>query len=176
MSNIDTEPRTKKFAEYFAKAHQGWTNIIQKYYPSEVIQDTAEHANYLQVAKSYPNPHEWTGLRGKTRSMVVERDSYEVDSQGKPTNCEFEYEVLYKWASYFVHVTVSCLESHFVEAGVTFQVYAGKELDRQFGDNALVNVVAYLTKTFIAGFRALRQDPPGDILNELHELLASYNE
>ena len=174
MSTTDPEAQAKKFAEYFAKAHEGWTKIIQKYYPATAIPNSQEHQTYLDTARSYPLPNEWTGLRGQVRVMAVEPDAFDVDSKGQPITFEFDYEVIYKWTSYFVHATVSSLESHCTEAGEFFRVHARKEFDEGRGDDALFHVVAYLHKITLSAFRALRQTPPEDILTELHDLLASY--
>jgi len=174
ISTTDTEERAKKFAEYFAKAHEGWMKIIQKYYPAAVIPGSKDHQRYLEVARTYPLANEWTGVRGQARMMALEPDTYEFDANGNPINCEFDYEALYKWTSYFVHATVSSLESHCVEAGGRFRIRARWQLDQGRGDDALFNVVAYLHKTFIYAFRGIRDDLPGDVLNELNSLLKSY--
>lgn len=174
MGNSETEIRTKRFAEYFAKAHEGWIKIIQKYYPATAVPNSAEHQTYLDIARSYPLANEWTGIRGQIRQMAIEPDAFEVDASRKPINFEFDYEVIYKWTSYFVHATVSCLESHCTEDGEIFRVHARKELDQNRGHDALFNVVAYLHKTIVAAYRAMRQDQPEEILTELHNLLTSY--
>jgi hypothetical protein len=75
-----------------------------------------------------------------------EPDVYEADIQRQATNCEFDYEAIYKSTSYFVHATVSCLESHCVEARETFRVRARMEIEQGPGENSLFNVVAYVTK------------------------------
>jgi len=42
------------------------------------------------------------------------------------------------------------------------------------GDDALVNVVAYLQETFIYAFRTMKHNAPEDILTELDNSLKSY--
>ena len=126
------------------------------------------------MARTFALANEWTGVRGQARMMAMEPVAYEVDGDGKPISCEFDYEVIYKWTSYFVHATVSCLEGHFVEAGETFRVYPRQEFEQGRADDALFNLVAYLHKTFVYAFRALKQEPPDELLAELHELLKSY--
>jgi hypothetical protein len=114
-----------------------------------------------------------SGEEHKTRSLAIEPDKYEFDAAGNGTTAEFDYEVLFKWTSHFVHSTVSALESHVVERGDTFKVRASWIPDRR-AENSLFNVLAFVSKTFICGFRALRQEQPEEILQELHRLMQSY--
>jgi uncharacterized protein DUF5677 len=174
LSTKETEERARRFAEYFAKAHEGWTKIIQKFSPAIAVPDTEDHRRYLEQARNYPLANEWTGLRGQGRAMAMEPDAYEFDATGQPRTCEYDYEVIYKWTSYFVHATVSCLESHCVEARDTFRIHARKELDAGRGDDALFNVVIYLRGAFIYAFRAMQDDAPEAILKELQDLATSY--
>lgn len=126
------------------------------------------------MAKGYKNAHQWTGMGDQTRQMAVEPDTYEFDAVGQGINCEFDYEVIYKWASFFVHSTVSALESHFMEPGEPFRIHGRSRLVRGRGEDALVNVLDYLSRIFIHASRAMRYDAPGDILNDVHEALQSF--
>ena len=173
ISNKDTEARAKKFAEFYAKDHEGWTKIIGKFYPTMAIPNSPFHEDSLTLARNYKSAHQWTGLGDQTRQIALEDDSYERTEAGKPLNCEFDYEALYKWTSFFVHGTVSSLEAHFVEARDVFRVRARIQLEQNLGTDALFNVLAFLTKSFISAFRALGYEPPENVLTEIRQLMLS---
>jgi uncharacterized protein DUF5677 len=173
ISNKDTQARAKRFAEFYAKDHEGWTKIIAKFYPTTAIRNSAFHEDSLEIARNYKNAHQWTGLGDQTRQMALEDDSYERSPSGTPANCEFDYEALYKWTSFYVHGTVSSLDAHFVEARDAFRVRARIQLEQNLGSDALFNVVAFLHKSFISAFRALGYEPPEDILAETHQQMLS---
>jgi hypothetical protein len=174
VGNKDTEGRARRFAEFYTKDHAAWTKIVQKYYPSATIRDSESHKYAMEKAKSYPNAHQWTGMGDQTRQMAVEEDSFECDAVGNPLTCEFDYEVIYKWTSFFVHSTVSALESHLSAAGEAFRIRAQNHLIQGRADDALFSVLAYLSKTFIHAFRAIRQEPPEHLLDEIGEMLKAY--
>jgi uncharacterized protein DUF5677 len=174
ISNSDTEARAKKFAQFYAKDHEGWTRIIQKFYPATAIEDTEFHRDALDMARNYKNAHQWTGMGDQTRQMALEPDTYEFDAAGRAINCEFDYEVIYKWASFFVHSTVSALESHLMGPGEPFRVRGRSRLVKGRGEDALLNVLGYLSRIFIHASRAMRQDPPEKILNDVHKALQSF--
>ncbi len=174
ISNADTEARAERYARFFAKNHEDWTKIIGKFYPASTIPNTPEHQDYLEVAKEYKVPNEWTGLRGQTKEMALEPDTYEFDSGGKPINCEFDYEVIFKWTSHYVHATISSLESHLTEADEVFRVRARIWLEANKADNALFNVLVYISKAFICAYRAMHDEQPEEILADLHRTLQSF--
>lgn len=171
IGNKDTEARAKQFAEFYAKDHEGWTKVIQKFYPAMTIPSGEFHEKSLEIAKEYKSAHQWTGLGDQTRQMALEDDSYEFRSPGNPLNCEFDYEVIYKWTSFFVHGTVSSLEPHLTEAAEAFRVRARIGLEQGRGESALFNVLAYLSKSFVCAFRAMRQEQPEEILTDMHRLM-----
>lgn len=171
ISNRDTEARAKQFAEFFAKDHEGWTKIIQKFYPAATISASEFHKDSLELAKKYRSAHQWTGLGDQTRQMAIEDSTYEFSESGKPLTCEFDYEAIYKWTSFFVHATVSCLDSHLTESRGTFRVRARPQLEYAHGQKALFNVLAYLSKSFVCAFRAMLYDQPDDILSDIRKLM-----
>ena len=173
ISNKNTEIRAQRFAEFFMKNHESWAVIIPKFYPQASIADTREHRLFLETAKKYKNPHDWSGEPLKTKSLALEPDTYEFDATGKGTTAEFDYEIMFKWTSHFVHSTVSALESHLVERGDTFKI-RGRWGMRRGRSHSPFNVLAFVSKTFICGFRALRQDQPEKILQQMHRLMQTY--
>jgi len=74
--------------------------------------------------------------------MALEPDTYEFDATGNPTKCEFDYEVLYKWTSHYVHATVTSLESHFTENREVFRIRARSHIELSKANSALFNVLA----------------------------------
>lgn len=171
ISNRDIEARAKRFAKFYAKGHEGWTKVIEKFYPAMAIPNSEFHKASLHMAKQYKSAHQWTGLGDQTRQMALEDDSYESSAAGLPLRCEFDYEVLYKWTSYYAHATVSSLEGHLSEAGEVFRVHARAGVERSCGPDALFNALAYLSKSFVRAFRAMRQEQPDDILDEMRKLM-----
>ena len=117
ISNKDTEARAQRFAEFYLKNHESWTQVVGKFYPRITPLNSEFHKMALEVAKNYKSPHEWSGEEQKTRSLAVEPDSYEFDESGNGTTAEFDYEVMFKWTSHYVHSTVSCLGRHLAERG-----------------------------------------------------------
>ena len=174
ISNNDTEERAKRFAEFYSKDHEGWTKIITKFYPATTITESEFHRDALEMARAYKSAHQWTGMGDQTRQMAMEPDTYECDANNQGFNCEYDYEVIYKWTSFFVHSTVSGLESHFMEFGEPFRVHARSKLETERGEEALVNVLVYLSRIFIHASRAQRDDAPQTILEEIQALLHSY--
>ena len=173
ISNKNTESRAQRFAEFFLKNHESWTIVIEKFYPHITPIDSEFHRTALEVAKNYKSPHEWSGEEQKTKSLAMEPDTYELDESGDGTTAEFDYEVMFKWTSHYVHSTVSCLGKHLAEVGDTFRVRAGTSptVDK---DKPLFHVLAYVSKTVICAFRALRQDQPDEILQEMHRRMQGY--
>jgi hypothetical protein len=147
--------------------------IIRKYYPHRQIPDTEERKQTLAIAKNYKSPHEWIGEREKTRSLAPEPDTYEFDANGNGIAAEFDYEVFFKLTSHFVHSTVCALDSHMGERYDVFRVRAAW-VPNKHAKFTLFNVLAMVSKTFICGFRAIRQDQPEEILAEMHNKMQSY--
>src|SRR5207244_5191746 len=106
--NQDSLVRSERFARFTFKEKEGWDRIMQKYYGRPAGSDARKREEILSAAKEYTNPHWWTDRPDHTKHMAMEEDTYEMDSAtGKPFRLEFDYEVLYKWTSYYVHPTAS---------------------------------------------------------------------
>ena len=106
--------------------------------------------------------------------MALEPDTYEFDSNGKPINCEFDYEAIYKWTSHYVHGTALSVESHLTEAEEPFRVRARSWVEHGKAASALFNVLAYISKTFVCAYRAMRDDQPDAILTEVHQTMKLF--
>lgn len=174
ITNRDCEERAQQFTYFFAKDREGWTAIIQKYYPSAQIKRREYPVQILEKAKEYKHPHKWTGLGDQTRQMAMEDDTHELDQSGKPFKCQFDYEVMYKWTSHYVHPTVVVLDTHITESIEPFTVHARKELKDELRPLALLNVVAYLNKILICAFRSLGTEFPLDLSNDFDAVMKSF--
>lgn len=166
IANKDTEGRAERFAMFFAKDQEGWQKVVPKYYPHIVAPDTPERREILAIAKNYRNPNDWSGEPEKTKSLAKEPDTYEFDSAGNGITGEFDYEIMFKYTSHFVHSTVCALEGHLTERGDTFKIRARWNPYRK-AHLALFNVLATTSKIFISGFLAMRHDQPDEILQEM---------
>lgn len=176
ISNKDTESRSERFAMFFMKNHESWTAILSKYFPSLVIPNSDTHRIYLETARKYKSPGDWSEMKDKTKGLAMEPDTYEFDATGTPITAEFDYEVFFKWTSHFVHSTVSSLESHLAERGDVFRVRSRSQLANGFSNRSVFNVLAFLSKIFVCAFRALNQEQPKEILQEMHQQLVSFDE
>ena len=127
----------------------------------------------MEIAKDYRNPHKWTGLGDQIKQMTLEEDTHEHDGSGNPLRCEFDYEVVYKWTSHYVHPTVVALDAHEVERDEPFVIHARKEQDTRFESLALFNVVTYVNKILICSFRCLGTEFPTDLSKDFDTAMRS---
>jgi hypothetical protein len=174
MSNKDTESRVKTFVEYWARVHQEWLNIIAKHFPNTKITLPSFHDEAMEMAKKFTSKHQWTGHGGQAKFMALEPDTVDVDMQGQPFKSEFDYDVIYFWTSHFVHVTVIALDGHASEPGAVFQVRARKLVEQGHAGEALFNTLAFISRTFISGCRAMNEEQPENILQDIHDLMSKY--
>jgi hypothetical protein len=173
LSNADTESRAERYLNFSAKDHESWGKILPKYFPAVQLPNSQAHRELLEIAKKYQNPHEWSGVKDKTRGLATEPDTFEFDANGVPMTAEVDYELFFKWTSHFVHATVSSLESHLAERGDTFKVRTRYTASFLYAQRSLLVVLVFTMKTFVSAFRALKQDQPEDVLHRMHQLLAS---
>jgi hypothetical protein len=174
ITNEGNSDRAETYANFFAKDHEGWTNLIQRYYPANPLNLPSHHAEMMKIAKRYKHPHSWSGLPGQVKAMAVEEDKFENDPSGKPLKCEFDYEVIYKWTSHYVHATVVAIDTHAVEARTPFAIHSRKRFGIRLKELALFNTVVYLTKILLRSFSAIGRQVPRSISEEADRLLKSF--
>ncbi len=171
ISNKDTERRAKECVEYIAKTQEELIRLSHKHFPTK-----ADHPKlgekFSELAKAYKSAHRWTGAR--IREMALGPDSYEVDSLGSPTVHDFDYEFVYWQTSQFVHATILSAVEHATPQGEPFHVRARINEDAIRGDEALFNVLAFVSKTFVSGYRGLNSDQPAEILEETRRAMSAY--
>jgi acyl-CoA hydrolase len=173
IANKDTENRAERFVMFFAKDQEGWQKVIPKYYPTVAVPNTTERKEILDIAKNYRNPYDWSGEPEKTKSLAKEPDTYEFDSTGNGITAEFDYDIMFKYTSHFVHSTVCALEDHIAERGDTFKIRT-RWSPRRKARLALFNVLAMISKTSVCGFRALGYDQPEEILQEMNVKMQAH--
>lgn len=127
LANRESLERADKFVRFWAKDYSAWIPLIEKYYLAGNFVRPPHHEEMVRVASEYRSPHKWTGLGDQTKQMALEPYSPEAPADGAPVTAEFDYEVIYKWTSHFVHSTVAALDSHGIEPGDAFAVFARKE-------------------------------------------------
>ena len=171
ISNKDTESRAKQYVEYIGKTQEELIRLSHKHFPTKSDHPQLSE-KFSEFAKDYNSAHRWTEARIK--EMALEPDSYEADERGNPTIHDFDYEFIYWRTSLFVHATVLSLAEHSTSSGETFRVRARVNEDAERGDEALFNVLAFISKTFVSGYRGLNSDQPADILEEARQQLVRY--
>jgi hypothetical protein len=171
ISNKDTEMRATTFAEYAARVRKEFLDINNKYFPNRQM-EASVLGEARETAEKFRSKHYWTGHGGQAKVMAMEPDEFEVDEDtGQPLTSEFDYDALYFWTSHFVHVTVKGLEGHAVVPGNVFNVRSGPWDEEGYAHMALFNTVSFLSKTFIQACRAMREDQPEKILNDLFKMM-----
>ena len=153
ISNKDEAKRAEQYAKFTFKEKEAWLSIVEKYFAGAFLADERLRKEILKEAKPFPNPHWWTGP-GHTKRLAQEPDTREFDANGNPLTCEFDYEVLYKWTSQYVHCTASSLDSHLARE---FGVFKTMRRDQRlrFDDLALLNALTYSLKVAITVSRYL---------------------
>jgi Family of unknown function (DUF5677) len=166
ISNQDIEKRAKRFVDYGARVRREWQIIMRKYFPNTPPEEITLDEEVLQMADTFKNRGNWTGLPGQTKAMALEADPIEMDPEGLPYKSEFDYDVTYFWTSQYVHSTVIAVKDHACTPGTPFKVRAGNWASKRRGDRALFNVTVYTSKTFVCAFRAMNEGQP----NSVHEM------
>lgn len=174
ISNRNTEARAETYVNYFAKTHEGWTKIIENHFPEQKsLPKPSFHDEAMEIARGFKG-HEWSGLRGQTKMMALEEDTYELNDKGEPVKQDFDYEVIYWWTSHYVHGTIACLRGHEMEPGNVFRIRANMDKDSERSFDALFNTLIFLSKIFICALRGMRADQPEELLTEVGELAKQF--
>jgi hypothetical protein len=167
ISNADSFKRSERFVKFFAKDREGLTKLIAKYYPAAVPEFSPNHAKLLETAKDFKDPYKWSGK--STRDLAIEDDTFETLPDGNPFRWEFDYEIIYKWTSHYVHGTVVAVDEHATAPREPFKVKGGPNASK--GDMALFNAVLYLNRSFIASFRSINYEMSQTILDKFDTVI-----
>jgi hypothetical protein len=125
------------------------------------------------MSNNYNTRHGWT--EAGIRDMAYEKDTFEKDEKGEPVIQDFDYEFISWQTSEYVHASILSLFGHATKQGIPFRIRANIEEETMRGDEALFNVLVFISKTFVSALRGLKTDQPA-ILVETKRLLSSYAE
>jgi hypothetical protein len=167
ISNVDPFKRSERFVKFFAKDREGWAKLISKYYPAAVPDFHPDHAKMLEIAKQFGDPHRWSGK--SVRDLAMEDDTFETLPDGSPFRWEFDYEVIYKWTSHYVHGTVVAVDEHATGPREPFKVRGGPNEGK--AGMALFNLVLYLHRSFIAAFRSVNHEMSQAMIDTFNAVL-----
>jgi len=124
IANQDTEERAKLYFNFVAKDVVEWVPVVKDFWP-HLAQPI--DPRLAPTAATYPSPHRWSGR--SAREMAVEPDMHEMDvATGMPAVHDFDYRVVYRWTSHYVHPSMVSLRNHLVTPGHDpFVVHSGHE-------------------------------------------------
>jgi hypothetical protein len=174
IGNRDTEERAQTYVKYHARVRKEWQAVIMKFYPHIPLETISLSEEVEVAAKVFKNKAHWTGHGGQARLMAMEEDTVELNDQGEPLKAEFDYDAIYFWTSQFVHVTVEALNEHAIAPGEVFRTRARKGADKKRGRDALFNTLVFVSKIFVVALRAMNEDQPEAILQDIHKLMLQY--
>lgn len=174
IANKDSLERAQRYVKFFARDYTDWLRLIDKYYPGRLDVLPDHHQEMVRLAEAYPSPHRWTGLGDQTRQMATEESVAETAELGRPVTASFDYEVIYKWTSHYVHPTVVALEAHTTQARDAFRMHAGigNERSRRLGQLALFGAVSSVAKTFASACGGLKDEVPTSLSERWEAILA----
>jgi hypothetical protein len=188
IANKNSENRATRFVHYFAvwkleqirrgvkhfKTEDKQGRPVPKYKRLQLLRQMPESKELAKLARKFPNRNSWTQAskrrRGSAWKMAIEPDKHEMVA-GQPVDWEFDYDWVYFWTSQYVHATVACMDSHSVIPAEAFSVHIAPQRGEHTAGLAVFNVGLYLSKVLVLAFRAIKHDPPDELLKPLGNLL-----
>jgi hypothetical protein len=174
IGNKDTEERAETYVKYHARVRKEWQAVIMKFYPHIPLDTISLDEEVEEAAKGFRNKAHWTGHGGQAKLMALEEDTVELNDQGDALKAEFDYDAIYFWTSQYVHVTVEALNEHATTPGEVFRVRPRQGADKKRGLDALFNVLVFISKLFVVAFRAMNEDQPTAILQDIQKLMHQF--
>jgi hypothetical protein len=174
IGNRNTEERAETYVKYNARVRKEWQTVIMKFYPHIPLATISLDEEVEEAAKGFKNKAHWTGHGGQAKLMAMEEDTVELNDQGESLKAEFDYDAIYFWTSHYVHVTVEALIEHATTPGEVFRVRAREGADKKRGRDALFNTLVFVSKLFVVAFRAMNEDQPEAILQDIQKLMHQY--
>ncbi len=174
IGNKDTEERAETYVKYQARVRKEWQTVIMKFYPHIPVDTISLDEEVEEAAKEFKNKAHWTGHGGQAKLMALEEDTVELNDQGEALKAEFDYDAIYFWTSHYVHVTVEALNEHATTPGEVFSVRARRGADKKRGRDALFNTLVFISKLFVVAFRAMNEEQPEPILQEIQKLMHQF--
>lgn len=174
MSNKDIDSRVTTYVQYAARIQKEWVILNDKYFPNRKLKLSESDLATMKAAKKFKSRHQWISHSGGTKFMAFEPDGFEVNELGQPITGEFDYEAMYFWTTHYVHVTVHALKGHVTSPRERFRVRSKNSDEKDYGRLALFNTVTYLTKIFIQACRAMREEQPEEILQDMLKIMPKF--
>lgn len=171
ISNNDTEERATTFVEYRDRIRKEFLDVHNKHFPNKLDAANTLGTETVQIAGKFKSRGHWTGHGGQAKLMALEPDEFETNESGEPLTGAIDYDAFYFWTSQFAHGTIKALDAHGIAPGDVFRVRCAPERDSDYGRLALFNVLVYVNKTFIHACRAMREDQPDEILQDIFRLM-----
>jgi Family of unknown function (DUF5677) len=140
--NKDVEHRAQLYYNFFSRNTMHWIYVANEFYAPGAIQLRPLNPEIERLAKTYKDPHKWAGQGMTAQKIAMEPDTQELDANGNGITFKFQYEVLFRWTSHYVHPSIIALYRHLVEPGTElFRVHAHRESEVEFADMTMSNVV-----------------------------------
>jgi hypothetical protein len=129
----------------------------------------------VKMEKKYDSLHRWFQKQGgQVKEMAMEPNRYEKDANGNSTTQVFDYEHGYSQMSRHVLATILSLIGQGVDSGDTFRVAPNLSQEFDCGGQPLFSVLVYVSKSFVTGFRGVRDNQPEELLQEVHATTSSF--
>jgi hypothetical protein len=170
LTNADTDERCKRYIRYFAKANSEWLRLIARYYPGMTLSRRSDAKELAEFAALYKDPNRWSEQGHGLKYFASEIDTFETTADGSPLNESFYHEVLYKWMSYYVHTTESCLDKHVTLPGRTYAVHPGQGTST-LGEHALRVSYQFVRLNLLRILRCLNMDHPEELMARYEDVI-----
>jgi hypothetical protein len=137
-----SEERAKRYLEYFGKDREHLMAAISRHHPELANNRPPDYEQLMRMAKTFKSPHKWYP-ENTLKEVACEKSTWVFDDSGRPQDCEYTYDIVYKFASHEVHATSVALEMRIADllhysnypSAFTFS----KKTQNSKGDNAIVN-------------------------------------
>lgn len=100
LTSRDTPNRCQKFLEFEAKQIERTRTVIKKHSPNQILREHPDRAHIEACAARFGTHIYWDR---PIADMANEEDGVEVDSNGKPVNLIWYYDVPYFFTSCYAH-------------------------------------------------------------------------
>ena len=196
------ELRAKRFVHFVAKIKMEWGRRAVEHSvvsATSVRKDMASYKEYQRMERKFPRQGWLQASKRHSKgiwTMAMEPDRFEkvpiMDKagkpvlnkrgkpKGKPLTWAFDYQVVYFWASQFVHVTIDSLDNHAALPLRPFRVYTPgsrppyRKVD--LGEMTLFNVTVYMHRILLAGLRGIGHSYPDQLSKPIVALMESFLE
>lgn len=194
------ETRAKRFVHYVAKVKMEWGARAIEHFAwtqKSVREQSPFYKEFQALKRKYPKQSWLQANRKHSKgvwTMAMEPDRFDrveiVDGKGKPVlnkrgkprtkpfTWEFDYKIIYFWASQFVHVTIDSLDNHAAAPGKPFKVF-NPQTDpparrTNLSEMALFNTAITMHKILVATFRSLGQQYPEKLSKRVEACVKAF--